>query len=60
MIHVAPDGSVASVDVEQSSGYPLLDQAAVKAIRGWHFLPAMRDGSGVPSEMPMRVVFQAS
>ena len=57
MIHVAPDGHADDVDILHSSGYPALDQAAVKAVRTWHFLPALRNGQPVESSFPFRVVF---
>jgi protein TonB len=34
----------------------MLDRAAVAAVRGWHFLPAVRDGRPVSAwvEIPVR------
>ena len=37
-------GSVIDVAVEKSSGYVLLDNAAVKAVKKWDFAPVVRDG----------------
>lgn len=34
------DGKPAEISVEKSSGYNILDQAALKAVRNWQFLPA--------------------
>lgn len=48
---VAPDGSVQDVKIEQSSGYPDLDRAALNAISAWHYRPAMQGGQPVPSQM---------
>lgn len=46
LIYVLPDGRVAEVKVERSSGFPLLDSAAVRKARAaWSFLPAT-SGSG--------------
>lgn len=36
---VNKQGIAAQISVEQSSGYKLLDQAAVKTVRNWKFLP---------------------
>ncbi|MEA2738001.1 MAG: periplasmic protein TonB [Acetobacteraceae bacterium] len=58
MIHVSQDGTAASVDVVESSGHSVLDQAAVTAVRKWHFRPALRDGQSVPFDMPFRFVFE--
>ena len=34
-LHILPSGAVASVDVVRSTGSPILDQAAVFALRRW-------------------------
>ena len=54
---VATDGSVISVDVAQSSGFPLLDRAARDAVAKWRFRPGMRDGLAVPSTIPVPLTF---
>ena len=40
---VRPDGTVSSVDVRQSTGHEILDQAAIAALRQWRF--KMRGGN---------------
>ena len=35
--HVLADGTVASVEVARTAGYPLLDRSAVTAIQKWRF-----------------------
>ncbi len=46
LIYVLPNGLVADVKIERSSGFPLLDNAAVRKARAaWSFLPAT-SGSG--------------
>ncbi len=40
-------GSVARANVERSSGYPRLDEAALGAVRGWRCTPARRNGQPV-------------
>jgi protein TonB len=55
---VSADGTVAEVAIHRSSGYPLLDQAAVMAARNRRFVPA-KDGAFTTSsvaEMPVRFV----
>lgn len=37
---VASDGHVVQAEILKSSGYPILDESALKAIRKWRFLPA--------------------
>jgi protein TonB len=39
-VEVLADGSVGQVEVETSSGYGVLDRAALSAVRAWRFLPA--------------------
>jgi periplasmic protein TonB len=57
LIHVSPNGLTNGVDVEQSSGFETLDQAARDAVEGWHFLPAVKDGQPLPFDMQLRVMF---
>jgi protein TonB len=57
LIHIAPSGRTASVDVTRSSGFVLLDQAARDAVSRWRFLPAVKDGQPVVSSMQMGFVF---
>ncbi len=57
LVHVAPTGATSAVDVAQSSGYLLLDQAARAAVASWRFLPARRGRTPVPSSIPIRIRF---
>ncbi|MDE2334650.1 MAG: energy transducer TonB [Rhodospirillales bacterium] len=56
-LYVAADGFVDRVKVVKSSGYPLLDQAAVSRLRTWHFTPATRGGMPVSSIYKIAVTF---
>jgi protein TonB len=58
MIHVAANGLATGADVMQTSGVDLLDQAALTAVRKWHFRPAMKEGHAVPFDFPFRFVFE--
>ena len=49
------DGSVTSVKVLRS--IPLLDEAAVSAVRGWRFTPARLNGQAVPVVMTVTLNF---
>jgi protein TonB len=55
-VRLDPDGSAAEILLWRGSGFALLDRAALTAVRGWHFLPAMRDGRPVAAwvEIPVR------
>ena len=57
VVHIAPDGSVRSVDIPETSGFPMLDAAARDAVSSWHFRPAIREGQGATSEFPVRIQF---
>jgi len=54
------DGSVARVSLHQSSGFDVLDQAAMQAVQKWKFQPAERGGVAVSDEivLPIRFVLQ--
>ncbi len=56
-LHIGADGFVDRVDMVQSSGYPLLDQAAVSRLRTWHFTPAVQGGVPVASIYRIAVTF---
>jgi len=47
-LEVLPSGVAGSISVERSSGYPLLDETAVQAVREWRFVPAKDTASGLP------------
>jgi protein TonB len=53
---VAPDGSSGEILVWRSSGYALLDAAALRAVRDWAFEPASVGGRRIASwvEVPVR------
>ena len=53
MVTVNPSGSPAAVRLLSSSGYLLLDKAAIKAIGKWRFQPGTVDG--VPRQMTVKV-----
>jgi periplasmic protein TonB len=43
-VEVLPNGKVGALRLVQSSGYPRLDEAAIKAAREWRLIPGTRDG----------------
>lgn len=54
---IGTDGRVTKVEVVRSSGYTILDEAAVDAIRQWKGTPARRDGEPVIVERILPVRF---
>ena len=56
---VAADGRARDVRIERSSGFPLLDDAAVATVRrSWRFIPAKRDGVSVESRVTVPIRFR--
>jgi TonB family protein len=51
-------GTVETLAVKESSGHVLLDQAAFRAIRHWHFRPATVAGITVSSPVEIPVTFR--
>ena len=57
-VRVSADGNARSVTIRQSSGYPLLDDAAAKAIRRWRFVPASFAGVAMAGTVDVPVTFR--
>jgi len=54
---VREDGRVGKLSIDRSSGYEILDRAAVDSVRDWTFLPAQKDGRPVASWVLLPVKF---
>lgn len=57
-VQVDTAGAVSDIQVLESSGFSQLDQAALKAVRRWHFIAARRDGQAEVSYVKIPVKFQ--
>ncbi|WKZ20359.1 MAG: energy transducer TonB [Candidatus Jettenia sp. CY-1] len=57
-VEVDQKGTPVKVEVEKSSGYQLLDQAALKAVRHWRFQPERVGNSPVKSMVAIPVRFR--
>ncbi|MCW5732869.1 MAG: TonB family protein [Enhydrobacter sp.] len=55
-VRLQPNGEAAEILLWRGTGHELLDKAALTAVRGWQFLPAMRQGHAVAAwvEIPVR------
>jgi protein TonB len=51
-------GPPAAVLVERSSGHPALDEAAMRAVRDWCFMPVLEGGAPMLSSRPVPVTFR--
>jgi len=55
---VHPDGAPGPVAVDRTSGFDILDSAAVKAVERWRFHPARRGVEVLPSWVRVPVAFK--
>ncbi len=55
-VDVGPDGLVEDLSIRKSSGFPLLDEAALKAVRKWKFKPGKMAGlaTSMTVQVPVR------
>jgi len=56
-IYVTSRGRAKKIRVTQSSGFDDLDNAAVAAVAGWHYTPAVRNGGYVSDWMGLKIEF---
>ena len=57
-VEIRTDGRVGAVEVLHSSGYAVLDDAAVEAVRAGEFVPARVDGKPVSASVEVPIRFQ--
>jgi len=57
-VEVLASGVCGHVDILQSSGHGMLDDAALEAVRRWHFIPASRAGMPVDRWQQIPVSFR--
>ncbi len=56
-VRLNAEGTVETLAVKESSGYVLLDQAAMRAVKRWHFKPATVAGIPVSSQVEVPIEF---
>lgn len=56
-VEVSQTGQTLSVSLKKSSGFVLLDTAALKAVRVWQFAPATRGGRAVSARVDVPIRF---
>jgi protein TonB len=54
---ISAQGSVESLKILQSTGYDVLDQSAITAVRQWHFHPQKVNGKPTPVTVELPVKF---
>ncbi|MBX3727508.1 MAG: energy transducer TonB, partial [Xanthomonadales bacterium] len=57
-IYVDAEGNPERVEMQRSSGSRLLDQEAMRAVRGWKFRPAMQSGRPAPGWVIVPIDFR--
>jgi protein TonB len=57
-VTVAADGKVIDSSLQSSSGFPLLDDACLTAVRGQRMLPATQDGKATQSTASVPIVWK--
>jgi protein TonB len=57
-VQVLANGQPAEVQIAASSGYAVLDQAAVEQVKDWRFLPARRGGQPIVSWVMVPIKFR--
>jgi TonB family protein len=57
-VFVLESGGVGKVELEKSSGYEILDESALKAVREWVFMPGKKNGEPIPSWVTIPIKFQ--
>lgn len=57
-IQVMASGAVGVVNVERSSGYAMLDEAAMATVKRWRFRPAQRGGQPVDATLLVPITFK--
>lgn len=54
---VKADGSLGNLRLKTSSGYTRLDEAALRAVKDWHFIPAKRGGQAIDFTYELPIEF---
>lgn len=55
---IQTDGSCSRVELKKTSGSELLDQAALEAVRKWHFVPAKKGGQAITAWVEVPITFK--
>lgn len=58
LVQVTPHGTAAQVEIKQSCGFPRLDEAALDAVRKWHFVPARHGDVAVAASVVVPLSFK--
>jgi TonB family protein len=57
-VEVLPNGEVGQIEVKKSSGYEVLDQSALSAVKKWKFIPVKKGDAATPFWVNVPIKFQ--
>ena len=57
---ILPDGRVGNTKIKKSSGYTILDQAALDGVKPWKFEPAKKSGKPFTLWVELPITFHIS
>ncbi len=57
-VEILPNGNAGRIEIRNSSGHELLDQAAIKAVGGWRFDPARIAGAPITAWAEVPISFR--
>jgi TonB family protein len=59
---ILPNGRVGKVKIRKSSGYAILDQSAIQAVKPWKFEPAKKSGNPFTAwvELPIKFILNSN
>ena len=57
-VFVTAEGMAGAVEIKSSSGFPMLDQSAIDAVKKWHFNPATVDGIPIDESYSLHIPFK--
>jgi len=57
-VRVSAGGQAEAVDIQRSSGFPRLDEAAREAVASWRFTPARRGAADIASSVIVPITFR--
>jgi protein TonB len=58
LMKVAASGQILDATVQTSSGFPRLDDACLKGVKGQKMMPAMEDGKPVEGTFPFKITWK--
>jgi periplasmic protein TonB len=58
LAHVAANGQILDASIQTSSGFPRLDEACLKGVKGQKALPGMEDGKPVEGQFAFAIVWK--